>query len=185
MCAQPDCPRITAGAGLAGVRHIAKKYKKDASRLSAACSPPLPPRSLKRRCPVGPVGSVSKGQPGWGSSTASGLWTAHFHTSLSTPHTSHLTPHTSHLTPHTSHLTPHTSHLTPHTSPNREFLVPLLRIQTRPRNRPLLILRRGAGCVIVGGGCDGTNSIDGSPTRGDASASSAHTIHWAGIMRSA
>ena len=83
-------------------------------------------------------------------------------------------------TPHTPHLTPRTSHLTkpripcappPHT--------------TRPRNRPLLILRRGAGCVIVGGGCDGTNSIDGSPTRGDASASSAHTIHWAGIMRSA
>jgi hypothetical protein len=85
-----------------------------------------------------------------------------------------------HLTLHTSHFTPHTSHLTkpripcappPHT--------------TRPRNRPLLILRRGAGCVIVGEGCDGTNSIDGSPTRGDASASSAHTIHWAGIMRSA
>jgi hypothetical protein len=165
MCAQPDCPRIAAGAGLAGVRHIAKKYKKDASRLSAACSPPpLPPRSLKRRCPVGPVGSVSKGQPGWGSPTASGLWTSHFHT---------------------SHSTPHTPHLTPHTSQNREFLVPLLRIQTRPRNRPLLILRRGAGCVIVGEGCDGTNSIDGSPTRGDASASSAHTIHWAGIMRSA
>jgi hypothetical protein len=111
MCAQPDCPRITAGAGLAGVRHIAKKYKKDASRLSAACSPPLPPRSLKRRCPVGPVGSVSKGQPGWGSPTASGLWTSHFHT---------------------SHSTPHTSHLTPHTSQNREFLVPLLRIQPVP-----------------------------------------------------
>jgi hypothetical protein len=115
------------------------------------------------------VSRESRGQPGWGSPTAPSLCTLDSHfTSF-----------------HTTRFTLHISHFTPHTSPNRESPVPLLRMPTNTQNRPLLILRRGAGCVIVGEGCDGTNSIDGSPTRGDASASSAHTIHWAGIMRSA
>jgi hypothetical protein len=151
----------------------------DATRLSAACSPPPSSAQPQKALPGRPCWQCLESREANLAGVlplrlASAVWTSHF-TSF----------HTTRFTLHISHFTPHTSHLTPHTSHNRESPVPLLRIQTNTQNRPLLILRRGAGCVIVGEGCDGTNSIDGSPTRGDASASSAHTIHWAGIMRSA
>jgi hypothetical protein len=81
-----------------------KKVQKDATRISAACSPPrlpLPPRSLKRRCPVGPCWQCLERPTRLGFSRC--IWPLDFTLShLTLPH---LTLHTSHLTPHTSHLT--------------------------------------------------------------------------------
>jgi hypothetical protein len=59
MCAHQDCPRITAGSRV-GVRHIAKKYEIDATRLSAAPSPPLPPPASKGAAQCAAMLAVSR-----------------------------------------------------------------------------------------------------------------------------
>jgi hypothetical protein len=66
-------------------------------------------------------------------------------------------------------------------APRPTETVPLLRIQTTPNQKKRsvanLLLRRGAGRVIVGEGSNGTNGTKASPRRGDVSASSARMLH--------
>jgi hypothetical protein len=91
----------------------------DATRLSAACSPPPSSAQPQKALPGRPCWQCLESREANPAGVlplrlASAVWTSHF-TSF---HTTRFTLHTSHFTPHTSHLTPHTSRLTPHTTAN-------------------------------------------------------------------